>query len=250
MNQFNDRAISPVVGVMLMLVVTIIIAAVVSGFAGGLITKGSGTAPTLAMDVKVINTGSFAGSGFYATVTGVSEPIPTKELRMVTSWTAANGGSPVTGGNTTQPGTGNVNALFDPATALSGTYVAPFGTGPGVGNGTETLGGVDSLRDFSASGQQFGQYSLMAGTVLSAFPCGAENGDSLGGSAAATQGYGVRGRFSYYADSAEGPWLDAAAAVLGPDWEKLRIGDIVNVKVIHTPTGKVIYNRDVLVTEG
>jgi len=32
----RDEAVSPVVGVMLMLVVTIIIAAIVSGFAGGL----------------------------------------------------------------------------------------------------------------------------------------------------------------------------------------------------------------------
>ena len=39
-------AISPVVGVMLMLVVTIIIAAVVTGFAGGLVS-GQKTAPTL-----------------------------------------------------------------------------------------------------------------------------------------------------------------------------------------------------------
>ena len=37
--QRNDRAVSPVVGVMLMLVVTIIIAAIVSGFAGGLINS-------------------------------------------------------------------------------------------------------------------------------------------------------------------------------------------------------------------
>lgn len=36
MNLKNEQAVSPVVGVMLMLVVTIIIAAVVSGFAGGL----------------------------------------------------------------------------------------------------------------------------------------------------------------------------------------------------------------------
>ncbi|HXX55747.1 MAG TPA: type IV pilin N-terminal domain-containing protein [Methanoregula sp.] len=40
----NDRAVSPVVGVMLMLVVVIIIAAVVSGFAGGLMGT-SGKAP-------------------------------------------------------------------------------------------------------------------------------------------------------------------------------------------------------------
>jgi FlaG/FlaF family flagellin (archaellin) len=37
MKQFREHAVSPVVGVMLMLVVTIIIAAVVSGFAGGLV---------------------------------------------------------------------------------------------------------------------------------------------------------------------------------------------------------------------
>ena len=36
----NEGAVSPVVGVMLMLIVTIIIAAVVSGFAGGLMNGG------------------------------------------------------------------------------------------------------------------------------------------------------------------------------------------------------------------
>lgn len=40
-NQGNDRAVSPVVGVMLMLVVVIIIAAIVSGFAGGLMSSNS-----------------------------------------------------------------------------------------------------------------------------------------------------------------------------------------------------------------
>jgi archaeal type IV pilus assembly protein PilA len=41
--QRNDRAVSPVIGVMLMLVVVIIIAAIVSGFAGGLINSNSKT---------------------------------------------------------------------------------------------------------------------------------------------------------------------------------------------------------------
>ena len=44
MKQYRTDAVSPVVGVMLMLVVTIIIAAVVSGFAGGLV-KGQQKAP-------------------------------------------------------------------------------------------------------------------------------------------------------------------------------------------------------------
>ena len=45
----NDEAVSPVVGVMLMLVVTIIIAAVVSGFAGGL---AGGTSKSAQVSIK------------------------------------------------------------------------------------------------------------------------------------------------------------------------------------------------------
>jgi len=248
MKPSNQQAVSPVVGVMLMLVVVIIIAAIVSGFAGGLIGKGSSNAPTLTMDVKMINTGSFAGSGFFAAVTGVSEPIPTKDLQIVTSWSAANGVAPVSGGNTTSPSSPNIDVLFDPTVPISnGIYVAPFGNGPGVGNGTETLGGVDTRRDLSSPVQQFGNYSLMTGTTMSAQPCGAVDGDSIGGATPASGGYGTGGRFTY---SSGGPWLDATSAVLGPHWEKLRIGDTVNIRVIHIPTGKVIFNKDIQVTEG
>ena len=247
MKPSNQNAVSPVVGVMLMLVVVIIISAVVSGFAGGLMGKGNGNAPTLTMDVKVINMGSFTGSGFFATVTGVSEPIPTKDLKIVTSWTAANGAAPVSGGNATLPGSPNIGVLFDPTVPISnGIYVVPFGNGPGV-NGTETLGGIDTLRDFSSPIQQFGNYSLMTGTTMSAPPCGAADGDSIGGSNPASGGYGIGGRFTY---SSGGPWLDATSAVLGTNWEKLRTGDAVTIKVIHIPTGKVIFNKDVQVTEG
>ena len=59
----GDEAISPVVGVMLMLVVTIIIAAVVSGSAGNLVAASSQKAPTLSMDVKILNTGYGWGAG-------------------------------------------------------------------------------------------------------------------------------------------------------------------------------------------
>ena len=248
MKPSNYDAVSPVVGVMLMLVVVIIIAAVVSGFSGGMIGTSNQNAPTLAMDVKVVNTGSFAGSGFFATVTGVSEPILTKDLRIVTSWTAANRTMPVSGGNTTLPGVPNINVLFDPTTVpplSDGLHVAPFGTGPGV-NGTSTVS-VEKWRAFSEPRQQFGNYSLVVGTALSATPCGAKGADSVGGGTAASEGYGVGGRFKY---SSGGPWLDATAAVLGPHWETLRIGDTVTVNVIHVPTGKVIFNQDVLVMEG
>ncbi len=52
MKQRREDAVSPVVGVMLMLVVTIIIAAVVSGFAGGL-ASGTDKAPQAAFEAKI-----------------------------------------------------------------------------------------------------------------------------------------------------------------------------------------------------
>jgi hypothetical protein len=45
-------------------------------------------------------------------------------------------------------------------------------------------------------------------------------------------------------------YLDPASAVLGPDWESLQAGDRVNVKVIYMPTGSVIFQKDIPVTEG
>lgn len=50
----NEPAVSPVIGVMLMLVVCIIIAAVVSGFAGGL-SGGTDKAPQITLGAKVVN---------------------------------------------------------------------------------------------------------------------------------------------------------------------------------------------------
>lgn len=74
---FNDKAVSPVVGVMLMLVVTIIIAAVVSGFAGGL-AHSSSKAPQLSIGVEA-HDGSYILIDFKGgdTVSGASMMIKT-----------------------------------------------------------------------------------------------------------------------------------------------------------------------------
>ena len=50
----NEDAVSPVIGVMLMLVVTIVIAAVVAAFAGGLATETE-SAPVAVLDADVYN---------------------------------------------------------------------------------------------------------------------------------------------------------------------------------------------------
>jgi len=85
-----EDAVSPVVGVMLMLVVTIIIAAVVSVFAGG-ITSPQQKSSQISAETMISNTGLYYGSQFTIAVTGVSDPIPSKDLKSVTSWRAKNG---------------------------------------------------------------------------------------------------------------------------------------------------------------
>lgn len=258
----GECAVSPVVGVMLMLVVTIIIAAVVSGFAGGLVGSGSQKPPALSMNVKVINMGSWIGSGFYASVTGVSEPILSKDIKIATSWTttkkydpgytintsagAASIGGTFVGGGTAVPLCKNVNRM-----AKSYTGCAPFGFGAGI-NGTSALSISDVNPTMPTILQQFGNYSMMSGTNIYGQPCGAVSWAWIGGQAGATSGttgYGVSSPFTYTADYFTNGYVDPTQAILGYGWENLRAGDTVNVRIIHIPTGKVIFQKDVVVTE-
>jgi FlaG/FlaF family flagellin (archaellin) len=263
----NDAAISPVVGVMLMLVVVIIIAAIASGFAGSLVT-GQKAAPTLAMDVTIKNSGTWLGSGFFATVTGVSAPIPTSDLKIVTSWTTTNKMNPATQVSittTTIPGFNNT--YFHMGGRVNGVQgfpksgVTPFGLGPGVGNNQSySSGGLDSnpTNPYQYTADHFGNYTLMQGTTLFAIPAGASSMGSIGSVSAANDvaGYGISpASFYNYTtgtgnDDYQAGESDQIQGVLGQDWDNLRAGDVVNVKVIHVPSGKTIFQKDVLVTEG
>lgn len=183
-----DSAVSPVIAVMLMLVVTIIIAAVVSGFAGGLANTNNAKAPTLTMDVKIANGGSWTNSGFSALVTGVSEPIKSKDLKLITKWktTARNDqtinkvdvkkGSPVSGGNISIGGKTNTVCVPGLMSSDIRNSTAPYATGPGV---TGEINPNDPTNSRN-TGMQFGNYSLVEGTSLYATPYGATCGNAIG----------------------------------------------------------------------
>jgi len=323
-----DDAVSPVIGVMLMLVVTIIIAAVVSGFAGGLVGDGDQNPPTLTIDVAIANSGSYRGSEFSATVLGVSEPIPTKDLKILTSWeTTVKTNtfikeSEVSGGpETEEPGCGCIlnpddhpigtvyrggaeilPGITNSFTRKTAQSVAPYGLGPGVSNITEsdmamwgtTYGPkvpVNNWHFYTVT--HFGNYSLEQGTTMVAeaagrcvhYPVSGGSPDYFNGG-----GYGtltrekIAGKWQYTPnsyhyksdtmvytvytgdkttpaeivadyDSTLLPWkqnrpnVDGMQAMLGCGWENLRAGDVVNVKVIHTPSGKTIFNKDVVVKD-
>jgi len=252
----KESGVSPVIGVMLMLVVTIVIAAVVSGFAGGLTGGTNQKAPSLSMDIHVVNSGDWRGSHFSAAVTGVSEAIPTKDLKLITAWKAKNLTTlqAVSGGNTSTGGVGNVD--FKPGMKVTGftsygTFaIAPYGFGPGVlVQGNPTCPYCPNQSGLQA----FGNYSLLSGTTMYAEPAGLGSGAGVGGAgSSAGVGYGVVTPFVYTTGtSGKVSYLDTSVdpmdAVMGKGWQDLRAGDTVSLSMIHVPTGKTVFQRDVQV---
>ena len=84
----RDRAVSPVIGVMLMLVVTVLLAAAVSAFTGGL--KVQKPAPSAQFRVKIfknttVNMGTTSFKCSYIEITETSgDSIPSKDLEIIT----------------------------------------------------------------------------------------------------------------------------------------------------------------------
>lgn len=150
-----EDAVSPVVGVMLLLVVTVIIAAVVATFASGLVSTQQ-AAPTVAADVEILSMETYATSGaagkFEMKIVAVSDDVPTKDLKLVTKYVVNNKAY----GNVTY---GKVNNTKYTTPSDTYEYVSPIGFGPGVQGSAVTSGQYDT-------NQQFGYYSLTEGTYM------------------------------------------------------------------------------------
>jgi FlaG/FlaF family flagellin (archaellin) len=219
MRKKGEGAVSPVVGVMLMLVVTIIIAAVVSAFAGTLVT-GTGKAPTANVEIHIANGGYNSTSYFMMKVLGVDNPIPTKNLKIVTAWTTINTASGLSfaGGNTTLAGLASATAGD---TSGITSFSVPTGYGAGV-NGWST-----SLSHAPAA--EWGNFTLTSGTTTSDSP---------------STDYGNTTQYMY--DTSHSG-IDPMQAILGGQWYNLRPGDVVAVRIIDIPSGKEIVDQKVTV---
>ena len=89
----SGRAVSPVVGVMLMLVVAVVLAAVVNSFAGGL-AETEQKAPSASLSVHIKKgVNPYTGEPvYYAIFEHLSgDPLPTKDLQIITYYTHPNG---------------------------------------------------------------------------------------------------------------------------------------------------------------
>jgi len=227
----GEDGISPVVGVMLMLVVTIIIAAVVSAFAGGS-TVGSQKAPSANVEIHIKNGGTVNTSYFSMNVLGVSEPIPTKNLRIITFWTttgkdladSSTRGSLITGG-----GTSNGTAAAYVPSDLTGSS-GPFNVPTGYGNGVRNV----SNDTYHTPEAQWGNFSLVSGTSTFDRP-------------ASTYGTGSSGSYFYGATTTTPTTFDSLQVILGRNWSFLRAGDTVAVRIVDMRSGKTFVDQNVQV---
>jgi len=199
----QEHAVSPVVGVMLMLVVTIIIAAVVSAFAGGM-GSGAQKAPQASIEVK-INTAAddtMGGSDTIMTFTELSgDPIPTKDLAIITYYQNKEGRVYK-----------NRQTASSPAVDLYGNTKntrIPF---------------INDMRlGYSGNNpdKDFGNFTWSSGDVLS-------TGNTAGSA------------YLLAVNSSTTPYTILDESGFGP-------GSIVDVKILHVPSGQYIFDKEVVV---
>ena len=246
----NTDAVSPVVGVMLMLVVTVIIAAVVSAYSSGMIVT-SQKVPTGSFDCKITNDGSWGNSKFLLSVLTVSEPIQTRDVRLTTSWVTTNKDKPTERVGDTVATIGlqhpiegkyssEGNCNIDQYGNLKGLQ-APLGYGPGVQNTT-----ADFTKK-TINEQNYGNYMLIAGTTLVAKPYGSTENKYGGYGVSSDARYKYTKGSKYTQDFINGNKKDEMSGILGSKWYNLRPGDTVNVRLTYMPTGSVLFEKDVIV---
>jgi len=195
----KEDAVSPVIGVMLMLVVTIIIAAVVSAFAGGIAGDGAKTAPAAAIDVGFIKDDGGMGPAYVDTKMTFEhlsgDAILTKDIEIVTYYTLPDGTV--------------IKHTQAPSSEATDLY--------GDGNLTRVPFINDMRKGYSGNNppKDFGNYTWQTGDILS-------TGGNLGTS-------GLLGFDITDTDN------------------KFGSGSVVDVKILHTPSGKYIYDKEVIV---
>ncbi len=229
-----EDAVSPVVGVMLMLVVTIIIAAVVSGFAGGLV-QHSEKAPQAALQCKIQPSDMGPTWGYELIIKHMSgDPLDTKNLKLVTSWVNATGVYHVQStvaptyvdteetyykeGDTINTAPYNLTSLnthytwVATATKSAGYsyYHTPYKVSPG-----------DCPADNSGEEETlwFGNYILRAGDIMKAIT---------------------------NLNPGTEKWENQATPIIR-DVDLLTTNDVVNVKLIYLKSGSTIFDKDILV---
>ena len=229
----NDDAVSPVIGVMLMLVVTIIIAAVVSGFAGGL-AEGAKTAPQASIAVKTGYGYNYYGTEIDTRTFDISfehlsgDPIPTRDIEIITYLTLPNG----TVVQHKQAGSSQVMSVS--AGLGESSYGDNYARLPFI---RDQMRGphYNKTSDIDAGKTNplwFGEYTLMPGQVARTYTMNAT---------AAFLGLVPEDKLYPVNDANKEAYVAGSAEL-----EKcIQDGCTVEVKWLHVPSGKYILNKQI-----
>ena len=220
----SDDAISPVIGVMLMLVITVVIAAVITTFATGIVTDTE-PAPTAVLDVKIKSNvqvlqdevhGGLTGPDFWIThVSGDS--IDTRDIEIRTSWTDQYGNY--------HQSTYSAAEFKEKHTAVKGRNQPMYAKVKGSFSNTEY--GSKSLNYY------FGDAILTPGIKLTA------TADYL-----TLDANNMRSPFMDVIFDSSGKYLDDNKLGI---MKYLPKGTAVNVMILHVPSNKAIYDKEVTV---
>jgi flagellin-like protein len=213
----EDNAVSPVIGVMLMIVVTIIIAAAVSAFASS--SAGSTEiVPVASIDVSIdlhYDPATYTGPGPYILLHHLGgDTLKTQDLQIVTYYTV-----PKKYLDTALPDAGKVikhtiDGSLTPGGANAwNSTMDPF-TQPQVNND-----GLPNLNERGVDNQgNFGTYLWRPGRTIESW-----DGNTQNAVMSEMLGFDISQKTTYgFTD-----------------------GSVVHVTIIHKPTGKYIYDKDV-----
>jgi FlaG/FlaF family flagellin (archaellin) len=220
----KDTAVSPVVGVMLMLVVTIIIAAVVASFAGGLVTTTE-VAPNAVLDVNINDAVLVdSDSNIYApdfTIDHLSgDSLNTADLKINVKWTNSTGITKTNSFSAASIGEDWANMTGISSYYSYGNASMYLNANPSAAFGDAILTNGGHLQ--TAGNYIYDYFTTPANTVMTANP------------------------FIDYVFSGE-----VTSTYAGGIWSGGVIEDIgtnpVQVTIIHIPSGQIIYDKEVYV---
>jgi FlaG/FlaF family flagellin (archaellin) len=226
----NEHAVSPVVGVMLMLVVTIIIAAVVSAFAGGLVAQKE-RAPQATLDCHITwDNGAMSGvAGPIFTMKHLGgDPINTKNVKLVTSWANATG-------------VYNIQSTVAP---VYGTELETYVSAHSPGTSNYTLSSLNTHEDYYGATEYYNAPYLV---VPGSLPTGtgfADNDTVLWFGNYVFKAGDVIQANTDNTVSGTGNSQNQATPII-KNGILLTRNDIVNVKLIDLKSGTTIYDKDV-----
>jgi FlaG/FlaF family flagellin (archaellin) len=205
----EDSAVSPVIGVMLMLVVTIIIAAFVAVFAGGA-ADSTTSAPSASIDVNIISNGGDTKNQYVMLIKHLGgDSIPSNDIQIMTYYTSPSTcakGKVMLSGSITQ---GTPAIAADKLSYSAQDVKIPYLNNLAIGKPGD-------------SGTNFGEYTFGAGDVIS-------TGDNFGTAVA------IFGELTNF---------ELANQFTDYGFER---GSAVEVNIIHTPSQTNIYKGTVTV---